>query len=562
MKSILRRAGVLTCLILLGGSWSYKEASAEVLWPSKCATVNPNQNPTFQQINCLLTNAALEANIPPEVVKAVASKESGWKQFDANGKPVIAADGGIGIMQITNQPTYDQQKLKNDIIYNIQAGVDILKSKYQRTDLPKTQVAGPEIIENWYFPVMAYNGTKPVNSPLKQADGTKNTEAYQEKVFALLQNDSFLDGTKLAQYPFSTADFQYDPNSDASIVFKKLVYKLSDQMHASTALFHTGDKVVVTKNLDKDPVNLRSEPTINSSNLKTSLALNTTLIITGDFVYDKNVYSSNQFVWYPVKTEDQKFAGYISSAYLTKKVEAPVVSPVDDNDVSVSGKAPANVQIQVMNGTSKIATTVADAYGSFKAGIPVQKAGAKLTVSYVDKLNARSFPTTISVTDKTAPPAPAVNTVNNKSADLSGKTEANATVTVTIAGKAYSTKANLYGTYKVAIPIQNTGTSISVTAKDSAGNVSAARSTTVIRVAPNMPTVSTVRYYSTSVTGSTEKDATVIVTIGTKTYTTKANLYGTYKVNITKQAVGTKLSVYAKDAKGQTSATRTTTVSK
>ena len=553
MKSILWRAGVLGCLILLGWSWSYKEAFAAVLWPSKCATVNANQNPTFQQMNCLLTNAALEANIPPEVVKAVATKENGgWRQFEANGQPVISPDGGIGLMQITNQPNYDQSKLKNDIYYNIQAGVDILKSMYQRTDLPKIQGAGPEVIENWYFPVMAYNGTKPVNSPLKQADGTKNTEAYQEKVFGFLQQESFLGDTKLAQYPFSTADFQYDPNSDENIVFNKLVYKLTDQMHASTALFHTGDKVVVTK----DQVNLRLAPTSTSAALK-GLPLNTTLIISGNFVFDQNASSVNQFVWYPVKTEDQKLAGYISSAYLTKKLE---VSPVDDNDLSVSGTAPAYGQVQVKNGTNLVATAVANANGSFKAGIALQKAGTTLTVSYEDKLNAQSFSTTVSVTDKTAPSAPVVNAVTNKSGEITGKTEPYAILTATIAGKAYIIQANLYGNYKIAIPIQNAGMTISVIAKDRAGNVSAARTITVVKAAPNLPVVNTVNNKAWNVIGKTEANAIVTVVVPGKAYTAKANAYGNYNVAITPQNTGTKLSITAKDSAGRVSAARGTTV--
>lgn len=76
-------------------------------------------------MNCLLTNAALAANIPPEVVKAVAAKESSWRQFE-NGQPLVSSDGGIGIMQITNQQGYDEESLKNDIYYNIQAGIDVL----------------------------------------------------------------------------------------------------------------------------------------------------------------------------------------------------------------------------------------------------------------------------------------------------------------------------------------------------------------------------------------------------------------------------------------------------
>ena len=125
----------------------------------------------------------------------------------------ISLDGGIGLMQLTKQKGYDQDKLKNDIVYNIETGIRVLSSMYTRTDLPKIKGAGRQVIENWYFPVMAYNGTKPVNSPLKQENGERNMDAYQEKVFAKIESQSYLDDTKLAQYPFSTSDFDYDRES-------------------------------------------------------------------------------------------------------------------------------------------------------------------------------------------------------------------------------------------------------------------------------------------------------------------------------------------------------------
>lgn len=71
----------------------------------------------------------------------------------------------------------------------------------------------------------------------------------------------------------------------------------------------------------------------------------------------------------------------------------------------------------------------------------------------------------------------------NKTTTIAGKTEKSATVADTIGTKVYTTKAVAYGTYKVAIPIQNASTSISVTAKDAAGKIS------FKKVAPNIPTV-------------------------------------------------------------------------
>ena len=290
MKLHLFRVVLFTCLAI--GLFS-GQAHAEFAWAAKCegyGEVEPYTNPSYQHMNCLLTNAALDANIPPEVVKAVAAKESGgWKQFDEKGEPIISTDNGIGLMQITNQPTFNQERLKNDIHYNINAGIQILNNMYDRTstDLPSIKGADRQVIENWYFPVMAYNGTKPVNSPIIQGTGERNKEAYQEKVFALIEKSSFLNSTKLAQFPFSSDDFQYDPNSTKNIEFLKKSYILSDTLHHSVHSFKAGDKVMMTAN-----ANIRTQPSTSST--AKMLPKHTELIITGDFTYDLNANSENR----------------------------------------------------------------------------------------------------------------------------------------------------------------------------------------------------------------------------------------------------------------------------
>jgi hypothetical protein len=288
----------------------------------------------------------------------------------------------------------------------------------------------------------------------------------------------------------------------------------------------------------------------------------TSLFINGDFKYDQSGSSANKFVWVPVRTSDLKLAGYISSAYITKQLNAPIVSPVDDNDLTISGKTAGNVRVQIMNGTKLVGSTISNSTGNFKAKISVQKAGTQLAVAYKDTLNALSTPKKVLVLDKTAPKMPSVNKVSNKALSVTGKTEAYAKVTVAIAKKIYSKLADKSGNYKITIPLQNTGTKLKITAKDKAGLVSAAKSFKVIRVAPNQPVVNKVKYSSTTVTGKTEKYAKVTIKIGSKKYTAKANKRGNFKVKIPNQRAGKKLYVYAKDAKGKVSATRTVTVSK
>ncbi|MCP1493700.1 transglycosylase SLT domain-containing protein [Peribacillus frigoritolerans] len=318
MKIPLMKIGALTCLTLgLFNGHAFAE-SGIINACSSFGEIQSNVNPSHKQINCLLTNAAIEAEIPPEVIKAVATQENGdWRQFNEDGKPIISGDGGIGLMQLTNKSGYDQKKLENDIVYNIEAGVEVLSGMYSRRDLPKIKDAGRRVIENWYFPVMAYNGTKPVNSPLYQENGKINVNAYQEEVFAEIEHQSYLNDTKLAKYPFKTSDFQYDRESTENIIFTNLVYTLTEQTHDSVYWFKAGDKVVTTSS-----ANIRKE--ISTTAGAVAVPPNTSLIITGNFDYHES--KGNKFVFYPVQTEDGKIKGYVSSAYLSNRLS--IVAPI------------------------------------------------------------------------------------------------------------------------------------------------------------------------------------------------------------------------------------------
>lgn len=456
MKLRLLTVGLVTCLTF---GLSYSEASATSELSTTCGNVQINTNPTFQQMNCLLTNAAIKADIPPEVVKAVATQENGgWKQFEENGEPIISSDGGIGLMQITNKDHLNQEKLKYDIYYNIEEGIKILSSMYDRKDLPKIKGAGREVIENWYFPIMAYNGTKPVNSPLYSLTGKKNTNAYQEKIFAHIEQQNY---TILGVYPFKTNDFEYDRTNSDNIVFNKKEYTLTDQMHTSTQLFSKGEKVIVTQ----DNVNLRKA--IETSTGAQKLSKNTTLIIDGPLQYDNN----NYFVWYPVTTADSKLTGYISSAYISKKITA-TVRTITDHDTSVSGTAPANSTIQIMNGSKMIGSTTTNASGKFIAKINKQKAKTKLTVTIKDSLNTPIPSITKTVIDKTAPKKPTISTIRKTTKIVTGKTEPGATVELKFGSgtKIYRDTANKSGAFKITIKPQKTGTNVYITVRDAANN--------------------------------------------------------------------------------------------
>jgi hypothetical protein len=511
-----------------------------------------NENPSFQEINRLLTEEAIKQEIPPEVLKSVAWVESGWRQF-LDGKPYISSDGGIGIMQITNKPSYDQTRLRNDVAYNIQVGAEILSEMYGRGDLPELNGAAKSVIESWYFPVMAYNGTKPVNSPLYKATGEINSSAYQEKVMAEV-NKYQLGGRIIARYPFATSDFDYDSNSTNNIVFKKKLYTISNLITTS----HAGltSKVVTT-----DSVKLRKTPGTSVKELRT-IAKGTILAITGSFKYDETKTSKNQFVWYPVKTSSGEI-GYVSSAYLAKSVFT--VNKITDQSTAVTGNVAKGYSITV-SGSDKVKNRgLSSAQQNYSLAISSKlKQGTKLTFTLKDAKGLVHEKKTIMVTDGTKPGIPKVNTIDDNDTVIKGSAEKNSTVYAYVNGKTIgSAKADSSkGNYSIKISKQKAGTKIALKAKDAAGNYSSEKSMTVIdKTPPGTPKVNTIDDNDTVITGTAEKGSRVYAYVSGKTIgNAKANSTGKYSIKLTKKKSGTKIVIKAKDAAGNYSSGKTMTV--
>ncbi|WP_445492447.1 Ig-like domain-containing protein [Niallia sp. 03133] len=556
MKKIMK-VGFCLLLGLFIISHSVPTAAAED--SMACGIIEQGKNPSQQTINCLLTNAALKEGIPPEVVKAIAAQESGWKQFNDNGEASISIDGGIGLMQITNHTDYDQEKLKTDILYNIYAGINILKSMFARTDLPKIIGANSQVLENWYFPILAYNGTKPVNSPTVQSTGEINNAAYQEIVLHKLMDNSFLGERSLASIPFKKEDFLYNPDSNDNIIFNVLSYAVPSELHETIYTLKKGDNVITTT----DNVKLRKGMNTSSSLLK--LAKNTPLLIDGNFVYDSNPNSFNQFVWYPVKTADKKLVGYISSAYITTKVGAPFVNTVADYSKAITGKSLAYASVSIKKGSSIIGTGVSDEKGNFRINVAPQKAGTKLAVVYTNYLHALSEAKTITVADKTAPSAPKLDTVTSVSKTVTGKAEANSTITLSVNKKTIGTgKADKAGKFKISIKQQKANTKIYASAKDSAKNTSKSSYTKVLdKTAPSAPALYKVTSKTKTVTGKSEAYSAITLKVNNKTIGTgKTDKAGKFKITIKLQKVKTKIYATAADSSKNISKSSSITVVK
>ena len=154
------------------------------------------------------------ARFPCELLKGIATQESGWRQFcvptlpgDQVGGPsrtIISFDCGYGIGQVTSgmhtgeTPDFDRDRVASDPTYNMATGTRILAGKWKATNCVGDNQ--PKIIEHWYTATWAYNGLAYVNNPSNPnydpnrgvwnpAQG--GSAPYQEKVFGWMEHPNF-----------------------------------------------------------------------------------------------------------------------------------------------------------------------------------------------------------------------------------------------------------------------------------------------------------------------------------------------------------------------------------
>ena len=191
----LTRLGIVLLLIIC------------LIFPMAQITVNAaNQNPSSAEIAGIFDRVGQEKQIPPVILKAIAYTESGWRQWDSSGNVVTSywgANPNIGIMQVGTYNPNDTTlvtKLKNDISFNIEYGADILLSKWNAT--PRIGDGDPNILENWYFAIWAYNGWVTYNNPNNAAAAGRI--AYQDKIIKLIGTEYFkglLNPSKVTPIP-------------------------------------------------------------------------------------------------------------------------------------------------------------------------------------------------------------------------------------------------------------------------------------------------------------------------------------------------------------------------
>ncbi|HZH62225.1 MAG TPA: transglycosylase SLT domain-containing protein [Metabacillus sp.] len=264
---------------------------------------------SFKEKKELITKIALEENIPPEVLKAIAMAETGMMQYEANGEPVMNRnnDGGIGMMQVTMSKEemeaqgIDVNRLKYDTAYNIKQGAKILSSKWYY-DIPTINDRNRSKIEHWYFAVWAYNGLSVRNVPSET-----NPLPYQEKVLNYIRNGGNVPIT-------STPKIETSTTSNGSLVFTKKHYDIEAWDTTSMHRLKSGDIAYTSySTLSNGVSNLRDIPdTITPSKIISKvLPYSRVKIISGPYESEKK---ENLFSFYKVSVNGKE--GYLASSNL------------------------------------------------------------------------------------------------------------------------------------------------------------------------------------------------------------------------------------------------------
>ncbi|HHP1136747.1 Ig-like domain-containing protein [Bacillus thuringiensis] len=161
----------------------------------------------------------------------------------------------------------------------------------------------------------------------------------------------------------------------------------------------------------------------------------------------------------------------------------PILNRVKDTDEFITGRVENKSYKHVVSLPGGKGILVASD-GIFKIPITKQPAGTKLTVySYHDTTNCWDYSTSGVTVEKTedevAPTTPEVNPVTDADTQVTGKATASSTVSIKVGDQEIGQgQADGNGTYTITIPKQTAGTTLSVTASNSAGT-SAATTVTV-----------------------------------------------------------------------------------
>lgn len=167
------------------------------------------------------SSAQVPATVPCILLKAIGYTESRWQQFKAApgaaGPTLISFDCGYGIMQVTSGMRggagFDPKSVAGEFAYNIGTGARILVEKWNIT--PGIGERDPEVAEDWYFAVWAYNGFSFINNP--------NNPRYDPN------RPPFTGKQPRGKYPYQELVWGYAANPPGSDFWAAIALSLPDR---------------------------------------------------------------------------------------------------------------------------------------------------------------------------------------------------------------------------------------------------------------------------------------------------------------------------------------------
>lgn len=260
---------------------------------------------------------------------------------------------------------------------------------------------------------------------------------------------------------------------------------------------------------------------------------------------------------------------------LTDALIAPKVKTVKNNTGRVKGESQKGLTaVAVINKKEYTATVGSD--GTFSIKTPVLKAKKVIQVYVRNNAGRKSNKVKVMV-KRVGPNCPRVSEVKNTASKVTGNlNDTNVKVYLQIEDNVYADsddtgyfkkcdnytdavtlhKADISvtssGKFTVKIPVQVSGTLISVYTVDSIGRVGHVRNVKVKKAAPNKPEISSVTDRESYVSGKVEnsKGSRVYISTGTKTLSAKLPDSGKFTVKTGRIAAGSEIKVWARDKKG------------
>lgn len=229
---VKRRVGTVALLVVV---------LAWVASPATAATCEAfggvrEANPAPVEVAEEVRRVAEARAVPAVVLAAVAFVEGydpavakNWVQFTADGSPLVSADCGIGLMQLTGAAGFDQQRLASDWRYNLDAGAAVLRDKWEESQAANPASIGRDdqgLLENWWAAVYRYNGS-----------GAAAT-AYADRVFAQIVDPQAEPAAFVPPAPALRTPTQVFPDYTASRQF---------QARATEAVLAEADGTIVRR---------------------------------------------------------------------------------------------------------------------------------------------------------------------------------------------------------------------------------------------------------------------------------------------------------------------------